>query len=171
MKGLHVGFSGSRYGMTEKQKEVVRHFLNNWRVIGIDRTFRHGCCAGADFEADQLAREYLYKVGAHPGPRSSFDCYDSAKKLGVTFWEENERKPYFERNVDIVMRCNVLITTPNAMSPNIKAKGGTWYTTRVGIDRGRSTYLVLANGETHKFFDRKYLGVIVPGNDILRTTP
>lgn len=165
MKALHVGFSGSRYGMTEKQKPVVRHFLNHWRSIGVDRIFRHGCCAGADFEADKIAREYLYKVAAHPGPRNSFDQYDAAKKLGVTFWEENERKGFHPRNVDIVMKSNILLTTPDAMSLNLQSRGGTWYTTRVGIERGRPVYCVLSNGTVHKWHDRKYLGIVIPGSE------
>jgi hypothetical protein len=163
---LHVGFSGSRYGMTEKQKSVVRHFLDSWRVIGVDRTFRHGVCAGADVQADKIARELLYKIGAHPGPRNAMCCYDALKAEGTKFWEEHDRKNFHERNVDIVMKSSVLIATPNKMTHSLQGKGGTLYTTRVAVERGRKVYLVLADGTTHLYYERKYVGVVIPGEDV-----
>jgi hypothetical protein len=164
---LLVGFSGSRHGMTQKQISVVRHLLNDWRVIGVDRIFRHGCCVGADSQADGIAREFLYKVAAHPGPSNDAnDCYDAMKALGVKFWEENPRKNYLERNVDIVMKSNILIATPNKMTFSLQGRGGTLYTTRVAVERGRKVYLVLADGTIHSYYERKYLGIVIPGEDV-----
>lgn len=161
---LHIGFSGSRYGMTHLQKQVVRHFLRTWASVGDDRTLRHGCCAGADQQANDMAIERLYRICAHPGPKNQWCRYDQMLLDGMSFYEHNQRKDFHPRNVDIVMKSNVIITTPNNRTLATDARGGTWYTTRVAIERGRPTYVVLTDGTVHKFFNRKHLGVIIPAD-------
>lgn len=59
-----VGFTGTRKGMTNAQKNTLRHVLN--RVC--PSMFRHGDCVGADEEAHGVVRSLDpdVKIIIHP---------------------------------------------------------------------------------------------------------
>lgn len=64
---LHIGFSGTRYGMTLLQRRAVyrvfRWYRDNRNAVAV----HHGSCVGADAEAHDLARMLGLAVALHPG--------------------------------------------------------------------------------------------------------
>ena len=124
-----VGFTGTRNGMTEAQKEAVRRELR-----GAD-TFHHGDCVGADAEAHRIARVQRIPVVIHPpvdqAHRAFCEDYDGM----------HPQKTHFARNRDIVDACDVLIATPWQTREPVPSKGGTWYT--VGYARKKQKPIVI----------------------------
>lgn len=141
----HVGFTGTRHGMTPSQKVKVRAKLTRYLAIGA--VFHHGGCAGADVEAAAIARELGYRVVRHPGPdpARALDPVAAAALVGESVDDETrERASHFTRNRAIVDECSVLIATPLAGEPPPMKAGGTWYTINYALRIGKpmSIYLI-----------------------------
>lgn len=121
MKG-HIGFTGTREGMSGEQIRLVHHFLMDALGLGY-HTFHHGDCVGADSQAHDLAMCLGYKVVVHPPSNPRLRAY----RQGHEEWPE---KGYMARNADIVNRSDVLVATPKP--PSGTNKGGTWATINLG---------------------------------------
>lgn len=128
-----VGFTGTRRGMSERQKSLVRHFLNHLYRAGAE--FHHGVCIGADIQAAEIAREIGYRTVGHPGPPG---IWRDDK------WVDDERRVatgYRLRNRAIVDECSTLLAAPQYLYENNHAarRSGTWqtinYAERVGRKR------------------------------------
>lgn len=132
---LSLGFTGTRDGMTDEQKDEVEKLLG--QLVEADCQFHHGDCIGADYEAAQLAQCLGYKIIGHPpsNPRSRA-FFESDREV--------EPKGYLERNRDIVDIADALIATPKSIVEEIKGSG-TWYTVRYARKK-IPVYLVLPTG-------------------------
>lgn len=64
---LHLGFSGTRYGMTLLQRRAVYRVFRWYRDNRNAITVHHGSCVGADAEAHDIARMLGLAVALHPG--------------------------------------------------------------------------------------------------------
>ena len=110
----HLGFTGTRSGMTPEQQHTVRRLFEKEGSF----TFHHGDCVGADTEAHNLACDADAYIVLHPPIKDDLR----------SFCESDERhspKSYFARNRDIVEASHVLVATPFTAH---ETQGGTWYT-------------------------------------------
>lgn len=131
----HVGFTGTRDGMTIPQILMVQAILTDWRP----HCFHHGDCVGADAQAAQIARNLGCWVTGHP---------PSDSKLRAFFPSDGSRRPkkYHDRNADIVTETDCIIATPKSVKPLTGKLGGTWWTVEYALSVGRSVIRILPDG-------------------------
>ena len=135
MKKITIGFTGTRKGFSDKQREFVIDELNHvddFQIFG-EVTVVHGGCIGSDEDFHRLVKEHYpqFKVHVRPGYSSNnpndlsnrFD-YSDADKIYPP-------KSHFSRNRDIVESSSMLWGTPPT-EVNLN-KGGTWYTINYGL--------------------------------------
>ena len=121
---LHVGFTGTRQGMTQKQRDACDKLLfdlhreRNWHRVSF---FHHGDCVGADAIAHDIATAREFSIIIHPptNQRLVANCKGNKRM---------EPKPYLERNHDIVDASTILIATPETEEEVLRS--GTWATVR-----------------------------------------
>ena len=122
---LHIGFSGTRYGMTEAQSDAVVDLLDETlRLHGF--IAHHGDCVGADAQFHRICRAPRggpVAIEVHPGlPKWRAWCQgDMAHRPAL----------YRERNRAIVDACSVIIAAPYENEP--QPRGGTWATIRMAL--------------------------------------
>jgi len=134
---IHIGFTGTRRGMTEAQRVRVYELL--WY-----KTYyaHHGDCVGADAEFDAIVkgcaglRGIFYHPSnaltrAHCVPRYPHDVVYAAK-------------PPLERDRDIVAQSDVMIATPKETSMVLRS--GTWTTVRYALAARKPICIVMPNG-------------------------
>lgn len=121
---MKVGFTGTRNGMTRLQITMFQLIVNKFPSVMLVTEFHHGDCVGADSEAsktvDTLAQGTCVIVG-HPGNRDSLRAFERCDIV-------RERKPFLERNHDIVDETDLLIATPATLYE--MQRSGTWATIR-----------------------------------------
>jgi len=112
-----IGFTGTRKGMTDDQKEAFKAFLEAHKP----EEFHHGDCVGADADAHKIAKKLKIKIVIHPPEDGKHRAFCKGGKI-------LKPKPYLERNHDIVGVCSVLIACPK-QKREIR-RSGTWATVR-----------------------------------------
>jgi hypothetical protein len=132
---VRVGFTGTRWGMTELQKQTVARVLATFA----HKEFHHGDCIGADAQAHDLARTAGYWIVGHPPTKSD-------KRAGCLCDELRPEKDYLTRNIDIVRESQVMVATPWGFEE--EQRSGTWMTVRSARKMGRSLIIVWPNGTT-----------------------
>jgi hypothetical protein len=119
--------------MTREQKRRLVILLLRFNPSEV----HHGCCTGADDQANTIAREALglYTVGHPPtNPTLMFEG---------TCDEWRRVKDYLERDRDIVDETDCLIATPKT---DTDTGGGTWYTVNYAVKQGKRVFLIKPNG-------------------------
>jgi hypothetical protein len=118
---LHVGFTGTRDGMSYEQKQSLKEFLQGTaKSANFDNTqvkFHHGDCIGADTEAHEIAYQLGWFLEIHPPTNTKYRAFCGPGYI-------HPPKSYLRRNEDIVKASHVVIGCPKDFSH----KGGTWYT-------------------------------------------
>lgn len=113
-----VGFTGTREGMSQLQKEqfVVKLF-----ELDIHE-FHHGDCIGADADAHDIVREFFpnVKIVTHPPDKTRTQAFRKGDESRVP-------APYIMRDKDIVRESEYLIGSP--LGAEI-IRSGTWTTIR-----------------------------------------
>ena len=99
---LVLGFTGTRYGLTDAQG--LRLYDSLLALKRKENIFRHGDCIGADAQAHDLASELGFHIIIHPGNKGN-----RAYKKGH---EILEPRVYLLRNMDIVDSCDILVACP-----------------------------------------------------------
>ena len=136
---MKIGFTGSREGMSDAQKEGLRALLKAHFVIGAE--FHHGCCVGGDEEAHKIASELGYWVVFHPPTDLRFVSGFMRSNLNSTGRRNLHQRvplPYLDRNREIVEETVELIAAPKEnVEPVQKRGGGTWATIRCARRLGR----------------------------------
>lgn len=138
-----VGFTGTRWGMTVRQKDSLAFWL---RVLmagwaGDHSSFHHGGCSGADEEADTIASALVAPEDVHvyPADKSvathSQLVMDRAEQRTV-----HPAKPPLVRNEDIVNICEVLVATPRERAE--VQRSGTWHAVRYARKVGKPTLML-----------------------------
>ena len=129
-----LGFTGTRKGMTKKQKTVLTSL-----VITLNpHEFHDGDCDGADEEAHDIVRKVIgCRMIGHPpnNDKARAHC-----KYDMNFLP----KPYLERNRDIVNDVDHMVATPDTMKE--KERGGTWYTIRYARKQDRKLTIIYPDG-------------------------
>jgi hypothetical protein len=131
-----VGFTGTRDGMTFKQKVSFRDVLAEFRSIA-GQEFHHGDCLGADAQAAWVAKALNYNVVCHPPSEARLRAFAPSDLV-------LDPRPYLSRNRDIVDGCAVLIACPKEFGE--QHRSGTWSTIRYARSVGRRIILVQPNG-------------------------
>lgn len=122
---MKVGFTGSREGMTPRQKEAVRAWIHRQDVF---LESHDGDCVGADFEFRQMVAEIYSdtKIVSHPCDLVGMRAHGSADEI-------HRPLPPLVRNKNIVNACDVLLACPSGPE---KIRSGTWSTIRYARKRG-----------------------------------
>lgn len=116
---MHVGFTGTRLGMTTEQFEAVRSL-----VLSIGPLIaHHGDCVGADAEFHEICTG-LATIEVHPGPIGDLSA-------GCRGHVRHDPQPHMKRNAAIVAVSQVMIAAPPVDEP--QSRGGTWAT--IGMAR------------------------------------
>lgn len=143
---MNVGFTGSREGMTDIQREKFTQLIQELKP---DR-FIQGCCIGSDEDATVLVN-YLRPacvIVGRPGKsaKGGDNEFLSQKALSLCHWVM-DTKPHFARNRDIVADSNVVIGTPCFCPINKDSMGGTAMTLNHSIKNGRKTFIICPEGK------------------------
>jgi hypothetical protein len=119
-----LGFTGTRSGMSEKQRERVETIFKNYEKTETPVRVVHGGCVGADKEFHDLAKQYGFHITVRPGysVASPEDLSHRCEYSDADFIYEPDT--HFKRNRAIVEESNLMLATPY----NDIERGGTWYT-------------------------------------------
>ncbi len=116
---MKIGFTGTRQGMTARQRGVVKAALKDKGATEV----HHGDCIGADVEFHALAKELGIRTVAHPPKDATRRAYCEAHEI-------LEPKPFLVRNAEIVEVCDYLIAAPYGYKERLRGSG-TWATIRM----------------------------------------
>jgi hypothetical protein len=134
---MHIGFTGTRHGMTQAQLSVLERYLSVEFCSGDAEWLHHGDCIGADYQCHHIARQLGYKIAGHP-------ALFGATRAFCDFDAEIPPAAYLVRNREIVDACETLLATPADMTEQLRS--GTWATVRYAKLRGKPVLLILPNG-------------------------
>ncbi len=115
---MKIGFTGTRKGMTDAQKQSI-HMLRGWNRVD---EVHHGDCIGADTDMHHIARNYGITIVGHPAVDPKERAFNDCDVL-------RPEKEYIARNHDIVDEVDVMIATPAETEPKWRGSG-TWATIR-----------------------------------------
>lgn len=133
MMGKVLGFTGTRHGMTEKQKIELAKILRD----GVTE-LHHGMCKGADEECHNLARAIggIWIVG-HP-PKNTYLMAD------LDIDEMRGPQEYLARDENIVEETDELVAAPHGMQEMIRS--GTWTTVRYAQQHDKWATIIFPDG-------------------------
>lgn len=139
IKVRHVGFTGTRQGMSEHQKRALRMAMEAATLDGIENCLHHGDCKGADAEAHAIAVDLGWDIVIHPPVKRIMRAYcgDGAIILPPM--------NYLERDQEIVRTSNFIFAAPK--SDTEERRSGTWYTVRYARKMGKRVILLTRNEE------------------------
>ncbi len=126
---MHIGFTGTRYGMSELQIEEVCGLLDDTLTLH-GFTAHHGLCVGADAQYHDICRSPRggpVTIVGHPGP----DWPDGKLCAHVLCDETRPPQSHMKRNAAIVGASQIMIATPLQNEP--QPRGGTWSTIRMAL--------------------------------------
>lgn len=132
----HVGFTGTRQGMTEGQKLNLGKLLQSlkWEVL------HHGDCMGADEQSHEIAKISGYRRFIHP-PYNDFKRAYCSLETGDSIFEP---AGYHQRNMDIVHKSQLLIGAPKELNEIVRS--GTWSTIRYAKRNRKSVIILFPDG-------------------------
>lgn len=123
---MHIGITGTRDGMTEKQANELRAFFAG---CGADTVFHHGDCVGVDVQAAAIAKdEFKFWTVCHPPIKTVLRGYHNSDEF-------REEKDYLARNRDIVNESILLLVVPS--KDHRYSRSGTWYTHDYAAKKGK----------------------------------
>lgn len=128
-----IGFTGTRSGMTNFQKEIVKEELLKKKPECVI----HGGCIGADEDFHKIAKELGIKITVYPG----HSAVDGDTSFHFDYSDADEIFPsesYFKRNRRIVDDSDFMLATPYSQ----EQKGGTWYTIKYSKDKGKGINVI-----------------------------
>ncbi len=138
---IHLGFTGTRKGMTYLQRETVRTLIIHLAETYGWLTVHHGACIGADAEFHNicmnLPHKYVMQIHQHLPRDPKLRAYLQGGLLEAP-------KDYDERNLDIVQASNFVIAAPLQEQPQIR--GGTWQTIGFAQDAENLWRIVFPSG-------------------------
>ena len=135
---LHIGFTGTQAGMTDRQKERV------WQLVGHRQFYaHHGDCIGADAEFDAIVRRApnLYGVIMHPCDLAAKRAYCVPKYPHDVV---RDVKSPLVRNEDIVAEGHCLIAASKTAGPVLRS--GTWATIRLAVAAQKPVCVLFPDG-------------------------
>lgn len=134
-----IGFTGTRHGMSEIQRSILRQFLREMKP----NLLRHGDCIGADAQAHEIADSLGMNIIIHPPVDEAHRAFCRTPEGGGSLTLEVPKR-HFARNRDIVNNCDVLIACP--IDNERQHFGGTWYTYDYALKQKRPLICIYPNG-------------------------
>lgn len=137
---MRLGFSGTRYGMTEAQMRAFVAYVLSHRPI----EFHHGDCIGADAEAHAAVLSLIIlppiDIVLHPpiDPSKRAFCSGTSRVLPPA--------RYVVRNHSIVDMTDELVATPR-LAEAAEPRSGTWATTRYARKVGKPITTIWPDGQ------------------------
>ena len=146
---MKIGFTGTREGMTQKQKDIFVEITNRLFIT----EFHDGNCDGSDLQARDIVLENAKKpLTFHIHPHNKF-----VRSLSIKNNQLNHKvvihpvKPPLERNHDIVDDCgeDAIVCCPKG---DEIVRSGTWATIRYAkkksVETGLNIYIIYPDGQT-----------------------
>ena len=153
---MNIGFTGTRDGMTNRQKMMFTAVLS-LQFMNEKIYFHHGDCMGADEEADNIVTYQLLEtptrgqIHIHPPDKTTYQAHchtvnspfnrlDQSKPSNrrmVVWWEE---RPYLERNREIVDEIDILVAAPSSTTEELRS--GTWSTVRYARKKKKTIIII-----------------------------
>jgi hypothetical protein len=132
---MHLGFTGTRSGMTDEQKNTFKQVL----LALIPTHFHHGDCLGADADAHDIVKKVLpaCQIIIHPPEKTELRAYKEGHYI-------HETKGYLARNRDIVNDSDLLVGNP--YQTEWSYTGGTWYTIDYAKKRSKLANIMWPDG-------------------------
>lgn len=129
--GMHLGITGTRKGMTGKQRSKFTQLMRGMVV----EKFSNGQCVGVDAQAVIIVKSLHpdCHVISRPGSNKSMTS-------DVYYTEQYDPIDNLERNRQIVDECDLLIVVPETKEEVIRS--GTWSTFRYAKKIGRPTLVI-----------------------------
>lgn len=151
---MNIGFTGTREGMTEAQRQGVGKMLLLLRVT----RFHHGDCIGADANANCLVSEISPGVPIEVHPCDLPDKYRAFCAGEIV----HDPKPPLERNRDIVDASDFLLAAPKENEE--VQRSDTWATIRYARQANRNGVIFYPDGrrEPLGFGDEKADALTMP---------
>jgi predicted Rossmann fold nucleotide-binding protein DprA/Smf involved in DNA uptake len=137
LKVRHVGFTGTREGMSDYQKAVLKRSMAAAHCDGIENILHHGDCKGADAEAHAIAVELGWDIIIHPPTRRIMRAYCGDGAIILLPMD------YLERDQAIVNASRFMFAAPK--SDKEERRSGTWYTVRYARKMGKRVILLNRN--------------------------
>lgn len=133
-----VGFTGTQFGMSDRQKLELKTFLATYAS-----EFHHGDCIGADEEAHRIALEVgIPVIVIHPPLHKVKQANCSTKyPHGQSRVIVREPRDYLDRNKDIVNETEGLIAAPKMNQEELRS--GTWATVRYARKKVKWHHIML----------------------------
>lgn len=131
-KQMTVGFTGTRSGMSDAQKEKVKSLLIDLKPQKV----LHGMCVGADEDFHNICKELEIYIEGFPGKSAKGD--NETYRSTCTPDLIHEEETHFARNRRIVDQCDILIGCPFSEMQ----VGGTWYTMNYAIKKNKPLVIV-----------------------------
>jgi hypothetical protein len=140
---MHLGFTGTRKGMSSAQESSTRVLVSKLAPNAI----HHGDAIGADAQMHVLAMEARVAIIIHPPLKAADRAFCESGEL-------REPDSYARRNAHIVDESDMLVATP--AGPEANARGaGTWRTVRLAMRQGKAVYVVWPDGSIEHRVPRK----------------
>jgi hypothetical protein len=136
---IHIGFSGTRQGMTLAQRESLAEYLRG-SISVMPTILHHGLCRGSDTQAHWIAFNMGIRSVGHPPTNRSHIGFTQDQMDDPNLWHSMHlAKSYLRRNRNIVHETTVLIAAPKAL---LDLGGGTWYTINYSKRRHAHTLII-----------------------------
>ena len=134
-----IGFTGTRQGMTNAQKDKVSIILLNFHPI--IESLHHGDCIGADAQFHNLCIQAGWtpdEIWLHPAAPPTSRAYCNSNHIMPA-------KPPLERNHDITEIADRIIACTFGFNEIVRS--GTWATIRYARKRGRTIHIIHPDGK------------------------
>ena len=134
-----IGFTGTRLGMTSKQRDSIEAILNFMKQLKEHEPeeVHHGDCVGADEQFHRMCQLRRLCIVIHPPDNESL----RANCIGGVVLVP---KPYLDRNEDIVNVSDILFAAPKG-SEQFQGSG-TWQTIRRAKRWNRNVIIIHPEG-------------------------
>ena len=134
LKVRHVGFTGTREGMSDHQKAALKMAMTAASLDGIENILHHGDCKGADEEAHAIAVELGWDIVIHPPTKRIMRAYCGDGAIILPPMD------YLARDEAIVNASRFMFAAPK--SDKEERRSGTWYTVRYARKMGKRVILL-----------------------------
>lgn len=122
---MKAGFTGTQIGMSLNQVEKLKKVLTRLGVTEL----HHGDCIGADAQAHEVCLAAGIDIVIHPPVDGRKRAYCDIQPHTLSVVTTKVRRPYLDRNHDIVDDTDMLIAAPKDEKTE-ELRSGTWATIR-----------------------------------------